>query len=417
MLFFGIILFIIIIFVQPQEFLFPFKGLPLVSYVMVAVSIGWFLQSGMNKSKVYFLKSQQNVLMLLFWIIIGISTLQIGWLPYTMSTFIEWGKIVLIYWLMSRIIDSEKRLVTTIWIIVLCASFLAIAGILLKNGIDITGVGMGEEGRIRGVGIFDTNQLAYTLVCLAPLSFALFLITKGGFSKLLLMVNLFVSYYAVYLTGSRGGLLAAVLGLGTIFVVFNKKRTTKIIGIVIALLLLLVFWKVSARLDTVSNYQEDSSARGRMSVWGESLGLLKSYPVFGIGKGQFREYLPISPHSSYIQVVTELGLTGLFLWLALFYYSIKNLRAIDNSLLTREQRNPPIIAKSLQVCFIIYLFGSLFSGNGYYITLYMLFALVIALQYILKYNDKSTSSLFSFRELRNIAIGEAGIIIFIHIIS
>ncbi len=417
MLFLGILLFIIVIFIQPQEFLAPFKGMPLVSYVMGAVSIGWFIHSGMDKNKASFFKSQQNILMLLFWIIIGISTVQVAWLTYTLNTFIEWGKVVLIYFLMSRIINSEKRLVTTLWVIVLCASFLAISGILLKNGIDVTGVGIGNKGRIRGIGIFGTNQLAYTLVFLTPLSFALFFITKNGGVKLFLISNFFLTYYAVYLTGSRGGLLAAVLGLGMMFIVFAKKNSTKIVGIVIALLLLLVFWNISDRLDTVSNYQEDSSARGRISVWGESLGLLKSYPIFGVGKGQFREYLPIAPHSSYIQVVMELGLTGLFVWLALFYYSIKNLKKIEGSLLNQEQRKLLVISKALQVCFLIYLFGSFFSGNGYYITLYMLFSLNLVMQHIVAGDVLNKRQIFKFQDIRNIAFIECCIILLIYIIS
>jgi O-antigen ligase len=406
---FFLYLFLIVIFIQPQEFWPPLHGARLVIVTLGAAGFSWLFRV-MGAHRVTY--AQQNRLMILFWLIVTLSVIQVGWAAFVLSTFINWGKFVLIYFMMSTLIESPASLRRVMWVIVLSMAFTAWMGVQQFYGNDITGVGIGRFGRIRGIGIFDTNQLAYTCGFLLPLVFALFRLSRNPIAKGIALGAFVLYYYCIYLTGSRGGLLAGVFFFLLLFIVLTKSKRAKIAGIVFSWVLLTSLFTIAPRLQTVSAYKKDASAMGRLSVWGEALISLKSKP-FGVGKDQFEDFFEISPHSSYIEVISELGVFGLFVWLALFYYCIKNLQIIirENN---GKERQLTILAQSLQISLLMYLVGSFFSGNGYYVTLIVLFALAVSLQRASRLEIFAKPQRFSFKDLRSVALLEFGIIAFIY---
>jgi len=416
MLFWGFLIYLFLIFVRPQDFVPAVRGLPLVNMVLVPLIVCSLFQVLRGK-RIDFKGVPQNNLMIAFWIVIVLSTLSVRWLQYTLTTFIDWGKVVLTYFLIVLIIDSQKKLKISVWAIVLCTTVTAILGVLQAHGRDVTGVGLLHDGRITGVGIFGTNQLALTLVFILPFVFGLFCLTKSSFARILLCGIWGVYWYAIYLTGSRAGMLFGASVPLLITVVFTRRNIVRIIGIIFTVLSLVVFSYFSSRMDTIGSYQEDSSAMGRIDVWGAGLSALKSTPFLGIGMGQFNtDYFERAPHSSYVEAVVELGLVGFFIWLGLFYFSLKRLRLIDIHKGGVVDDQARIISKSLQVSLYAYLLGSLTSGNTYYPTLYILFALVVAMQKLTGMDFFKKQPLFAFRDLRNIAVIEFSVILLIHIL-
>ena len=232
MLFFGILIFLVLVYVRPQDFIPMYMGKGLVAITMGVVGVGWILSSVVRKNEPK-IKIPQHALMIAFWFAIVISTLAVHYLTFTFNTFIEWGKNVLIFILMASIINTPKRIKIVVWTIVICMTITAVIGIMQYFGNDITGVGIREFGRIRGVGIFDTNQLAYTLAFISPLIWGLFCMTRAAFVKIIL-ISIFTSlYFAIYATNSRGGLLCAAAVKGLIVIMSTKKKTVKILVIII----------------------------------------------------------------------------------------------------------------------------------------------------------------------------------------
>jgi putative inorganic carbon (hco3(-)) transporter len=408
---FFLYLFLIVIFVQPQEFWAPLHGARLVIVTLGAAGFTWLFRV-MGKHRISY--AQQNKLMVLLWMIITLSVIQVGWASFVLTTFINWGKFVLIYFMMSTLIDSPASLRRVMWVIVLSMAFTAWMGVQQYYGTDLTGVGIGRFGRIRGIGIFDTNQLAYTCGFLLPLIYAVFRLSRNPLGKLIALGSFVLFYYTIYLTGSRGGLLAGVFFFLLLFIVLTKSKTAKMTGIVLSWLLLTFLFTIAPRMQTVSTYKEDASAMGRLSVWGEALISLKSKPL-GVGKDQFEDYFEIAPHSSYIEVISELGVFGLFVWLALFYYSIKNLQTIVREFASKD-RQMTVMAQSLQISLLMYLVGSFFSGNGYYVTLIVLFGLTASLQRASRLEQFARPQRFAFKDLRAIALLEFALIAFIYIL-
>jgi O-antigen ligase len=62
------------------------------------------------------------------------------------------------------------------------------------------------------------------------------------------------------------------------------------------------------------------SGSGRTGLWGESLEVLKSHPLFGVGFGNLPDYLGLTAHNSVAVCLAELGLFGFYFW-CLFLFS------------------------------------------------------------------------------------------------
>ena len=68
-----------------------------------------------------------------------------------------------------------------------------------------------------------------------------------------------------------------------------------------------------------TGYRQDESAMGRIQAWSKGWQLLKSNPIVGVGKDQFREHYKKDTHSSYVRAGAELGLLGLYALMGMIY--------------------------------------------------------------------------------------------------
>ena len=116
-----------------------------------------------------------------------------------------------------------------------------------------------------------------------------------------------VLLYGVFLTHSRGALLALL----AMAVVAGRRR----IGTVPALLLAAGLFAGAMALDFTGGRDISAeSGSDRTDLWGGSMQLLKSHPLFGVGFGNFADYLGLTAHNSVMVCAAELGLFGLYFW-------------------------------------------------------------------------------------------------------
>ncbi len=321
MLFFGLILFIFLIIIRPQDYVLFVRGLPLVFVVMGTVLAAWFL-SPVDKRV---LRTAQDKYILLMFVMMVVSTVQVGWIQYSIGTFVETLKMALIYLFITTLVDTEERFRSITWIIMTLMTIVAAMGVLQSYGYDIVGTGMiwapdKLVWQIRGAGNFDNpNDLAYSVVLVVPFALGAFL--RGDFiQKACSVVMLLVSSYCIYLTNSRGGQLALVFSL-MVFLVFwvNSPKIKKLAVIVGAVVVLIAF-----SIET-GDYRDDESSMGRVEAWVKGMDLLQQHPLLGVGKDQFREYHKRDTHNSYVRAGAELGLPGLFAFLGIILFSMRNL--------------------------------------------------------------------------------------------
>src|SRR5205823_4424444 len=69
---------------------------------------------------------------------------------------------------------------------------------------------------------------------------------------------------------------------------------------------------------------DDEAAQGRVNAWDAGLDMIKSSPVWGVGRDQFVEHHPRTAHNSLVLCLAELGLAGTAMWLGLFYFTFRD---------------------------------------------------------------------------------------------
>ena len=129
------------------------------------------------------------------------------------------------------------------------------------------------------------------------------------------MLPVSILIYGVFMTHSRGGLLA----LMAIVVVAMRRR----VGTVPSLLIAGTLFGASMALNfTGGRNISAESGSDRTSLWGQGMQILQAHPFFGVGYAQMPEFTDVhlTAHNSLVVCAVELGFIGLFFW-CLFLYS------------------------------------------------------------------------------------------------
>lgn len=179
-----------------------------------------------------------------------------------------------------------------------------------------------EEGgyfyRLRGMAfINDPNDFAQVMVSLIPCMF--FLWKKGSLPRniLLVLAPVGLLVFGMYLTHSRGGIIAL---LAVVLFAFRRKIGTVPAAIIAGGLFALtsvVGWSGGRDVSM-------EAGAGRMEAWAEGIDLLKSHPLFGVGFGRFGEFFYITAHNTVVVCAAELGMFGLFWWVMFILPTIRD---------------------------------------------------------------------------------------------
>ena len=370
MLFFGLLLFMFLQTIRPQDFVPGLEGTRLVLYLMVALLIGLLLSPVEKK----LIRSPQDKFTGVFFIAIVLSTLKLFWLSYIIDITIETLKAALIYYFIVIVVDTERKFRTLVWTIVVLMVIVASMGILQYHGYDITGAGMAfaaDKGvwQIKGIGNFDNpNDLAYSVVLAVPFAMGFIFQSKGFLGRLTGILLLAVGIYCIYLTRSRGGQVALAAGLSSwiYFWIRDPKRKRQIVILAITAI-------IAAAVVQSTGYRDDESAMGRVEAWNEGWQLLKSNPIIGVGKGQFIEHHKRDTHNSYVRAGAELGLLGLYAFMGMIYAVALTVLNVQKPTIDEKWR--PYYA-GFGAFFVSYVAASTFSTRTYDLIFLICVALV-----------------------------------------
>ncbi len=186
--------------------------------------------------------------------------------------------------------------------------------------------------RLKGRGqISDPNDFAQLIVCLLPMIFA-FQRPKSSLANFLFVfVPTGILLFGLYLTHSRGGLLA----LSAILVVAGRRR----IGTVPAMALAgCLFLGAMAMQFTGGRNISADAGEDRTSLWGEGLAALKTHPVFGVGFENLGDYTDshLTAHNSVVVCAAELGVFGLYFWSMFLLPTLRDAKNIASPELVTE---------------------------------------------------------------------------------
>jgi hypothetical protein len=377
MAFFLTLVYVALVIVRPQEYpgLVDLE-LPVLPITLVAALLAWLASPTKRFAE------PQYALLGAFLVAIMLSEVANGWSGGALEQLSQFGPTVAAFVILANATTTQKRVVVAMAVLVMCSAVLALHGVEQKaNGIGWTGMPLvQEDGRIQYVGIFsDPNDLGLLFVMTLPM--AVYLGSRGG---LLGLARLFwfalagLLLYAVYLTDSRGAMLAVAAILG----VWLWLRRGLVIAAVIGGAGLAAMMMLPSRLQELDAGEE--SAAGRIDAWYEGIQMFMSQPVFGVGAGNFTEHNYLTAHNSFVLALAETGFVGFAIWLAFVVYCFRMMFAIVRHGPTpdADPAGPRALHQRIAMTLLLSLSGlftaAFFLSRTYVIVPYLLAALVVA---------------------------------------
>lgn len=379
--FFFLLLYVAAVYLRPfeyRQYAEAFQDVPLIPTLMLLM-LGSWLFVGRKEFTV-----PQYGLMAALICCVSISTLTgMRWPGGVLPTFLDFLPLVIFFFVAASTLDSPGRLR------IMFLLFGAVSTIIAWHGIDQAANEIGwsgalpNQGRITYVGFLnDPNDLAMAMLMAMPmvLSFA-----RGWRSPVTTIIALAAAGtlgYAVFLTNSRGGMVAALAMLA----VYSVGRFGWRKSIIVAPpLLAAAIAFAPARFSEIS--PDEESAEGRVEAWYSGFEMLREYPLFGVGKGGFVEHHVRTAHNSYVLALAELGLVGFFVWLSLIAISavmLINLARMpppDGKIegLQAEWREHRRLGLILIYSFVACLSAAFFLSRSYVVILYLVLAMIVGL--------------------------------------
>lgn len=304
-----------------------FEGLRVSFLIALATFIGFILSSHSKSICFKGLFTPLNFWMFVLWSCVIVSyyfgadsSLYSGTTMHPKQIFWISNNIFLFYFLSCILISDAKSLRFLSFVILFTVLFMtwwANENYLLGNWSQF------EQGRLMGpYSIYgdtlykDQNNFASLFVAGLPFIFYMAFLLQSRWQRMLLWLFIPLSLHALFLTGSRGGLLslAVVVVAGS---VKNKKLGT---GLLLMVVLVGFFsWQggsiMKSRSQTLSSFEQESSAQGRLTAWKGGIKMVQAHPLTGVGLGIYRDALPEYiesnarvAHNTMIQFAAESGL-------------------------------------------------------------------------------------------------------------
>ncbi len=277
------------------------------------------------------------------------------WPAYAFDACLDLIKIAVIYVLILNTAGSERRLRTLLWTMVLCGLFPALGSLWnWRQQIRV-------EGRAGWLGLFaNPNEMAYSLVVLIPLAWALARSANWGSRILLaLLVALFLA--AIYLSFSRGSLI----GLGVVYVYVGLRLKNGVARAAIIGLLLTgtvvgsMFWTRQAGF---ADIQGDANFKERLTTYQVAWSMYSHSPLLGVGLNcssvawplfapteRLSHHKWLITHNTFIQAMSETGTLGGGLLLA--FFAVVTYRAWKTSRSNTISAGGRDLAEGLEISF------------------------------------------------------------------
>ena len=193
---------------------------------------------------------------------------------------------------------------------------------------------------IGGTFLGDGNDFSLSICIVAPMAIELALASKSRIVRLVWWGALLVLCLAVVASQSRGGTLGLAAVAGYLWLRSPRKALTMILALVgVAAILAYAPDQYFERMRTISHYEADGSAMGRITAWKAAIQMCIDHPLWGVGAGMFpvsfgtiyrpAEHMPwLTAHSMYFLLLGELGIPGVLVLLGLIFGNLRANRRV-----------------------------------------------------------------------------------------
>ncbi|MDD2467521.1 MAG: O-antigen ligase family protein [Desulfobulbus sp.] len=264
-------------------------------------------------------------------------------------------KSFLFYFISVLAIDSDKKAKYLVYLIIAVSMYY----IIWINQMYLSGH-YGRLGGPRGLNISqygDQNNFAMFFVISLPFLYYCKNFIKNKALNYFIWLFIPLGWHAVFLTGSRGGLLGLAISLAPMIIRSGKRRY----GVFIVLALSVVFvWqggdfmKDRAQTITFSSERTDESIKGRLNSWEAATKMMLKHPLTGVGVASFgmaypdfSDTDPREAHNTYFQIGAESGVFAVFCYVLFLIGTVKRMWRIGNGQMDRGEKHADF---SVNIC-------------------------------------------------------------------
>lgn len=303
-------------------------------------------------------------------------------------------KIMLMTLVAMAVLHDKKHIQIFVWINTLSLAFYGIKGGLYTIRTAGGGMVWGPGGFIEG-----NNEVGLAILMTIPFLYYLKLTSENKWVRRGLVAAMLLCAVAVLGTQSRGAFLA----IGVMSIVLWWRSPRKVLfgsGILIAAVaaLSVMPWSVEDKIRSITEYETDSSAVGRLNAWETAMNAANDR-VTGAGFEMYHPfvwqlYAPLADgtrasdpsivraaHSIYFQVLGEHGWPGLALFLLLWLLTWRE----ASRLRSRTRRDPQLawifhLAGMCQVSLVGFAVGGAFLSLAYVDFAYNVIVILVVTQ-------------------------------------
>lgn len=277
-----------------------------------------------------------------------------------------------------------------------CGAFVLGALISAAYGL-VVPTDANAEGRLSGA-LGNANETAAALVAGAALALALVgALRDQPLLRLAAVIVVPLCTYGILLTLSRGGLVALVAALVATIVIAGRWRGRAIVVALITLTGAFLYFSAFASDEARERVTTIQGGTGRVDVWRVAWRMVEDQPLLGVGAGNFQtsaiQYVvrpgviqrddflvdaPKTTHNTYLQILAELGVVGLALFLAIIIYSLASVARAASIFSRLGDREMDLLSRALFVALVGLLASAFFGSRQFSKQLWLLLALAPA---------------------------------------
>lgn len=226
------------------------------------------------------------------------------------------------------------------------------------------------DSRVVGIFGYSPNYIALFLAPIVVWQLAFLLDRlrrKKRVQSVLCVLLILLNLAAMYFSGSRGGFLAVLAGIGAMIIVefaglIKKRFSAKIIVLIVLLLAIYTSWTLfrpNFDLSGLSGGRVVTSNNVRWQIWQTSIEMIKKEPLLGVGLGNYQNYfgeltknrvnfpefispVAFTPHNLFLMFYLTTGPLGLIAFLGLVYLFFHQL--IEKPSMLGSQLVPVMVA-------------------------------------------------------------------------
>ena len=307
---------------NPHAYAWRLNTMPVAAAIAGALLLGILV----TRDRRNFFMTRETAVLMMFMIWISIT------LPFSFyfdHSFQMWNRVMkidLMVLVAMVVLYSKKHIHALTWVLVGSLGFYGVKGGLFT-------IATGGSYRVWGPSnsyIEGNNEVALALIMIIPLMRFLQLTSDSVWVKRGLIAAMVLSAVAAIGSQSRGAFVA-IAAMSTVLWIRSDKKALVAILIMLAATVLMslmpeAWWE---RMGTITTYDQDASASGRINAWWMAFNLAKDNFFgggFAIAKADlFALYAPnpsmvLAAHSIYFMVLGEHGFVGLFLFLLMWFF-------------------------------------------------------------------------------------------------